>query len=250
MKNIAERIKERPIVSVMILIATAVAGLASFTQSLDSIASVARKWLGRDEVRQQESPGPRSSQTDRVTARTQSSPTTAAGRFDGYEWHFAPDRGIVQLLPEKINLFTHRAEALAWIDKQTFSNFELSAAFELISGDTSLGFGPAFWLHDERTFYHFAVRTAREYRLVRYQNGTEQELIPWTQAREVRPVLTRQNVKIRAIGTRIRMFIEGNEQGGYEVPQRDVGKVGFYAVDGGLSVSVVGFQVSGSESGK
>jgi hypothetical protein len=240
-QSIVDRVKAYPVVSVLFLIGALAAGVASFTQSIDTIAKFAKTYFFHGK---QVEPGPRTSAT--LSGKVPSG-TAFAGNFAGYNWNFLRGRGLVQVLDEKINLSTHRAEALAWIDDKTFADFELSAIFELVSGDTSLGFGPVFWLRDERTFYHFALRTAGDYRLVRYRDGKGQELIPWTYSPKVRRVLTSQAVKIVTVGKRIRMFIEGDAVRDYEVQKGEAGKVGFYAADGGLNVGLLGIHVSGRE---
>src|SRR5574337_1075029 len=250
-QSILDRIKAYPGVSAIITISMLAAGVATFTKSIDTIATFAKKYFFHGK---QVELGPRTSTTSSGQMPLEKTPSgnvpsgpTLAGNFAGHNWNFVRDRGFVQVLEEKINLSTHRAEALAWIDDKTFADFELSAIFELVSGDTSLGFGPVFWLRDESTFYHFAVRTAGDYRLLRYRYGKGQELIPWTHSPNVRRVLTHQAVKIMTVGKRIRMFIEGDAVRDYEVQEGEAGKVGFYAADGGISVELLGIQVSGRE---
>ena len=245
-RRILDRVRAYRVVGVLTLVGAIATGVASFTQSIDTITTFARKYFVGD----------KHAEPERLTSPTSSGNTvppsgfsgkTAGGGFAGYNWNFVRDRGLVQLLAEKINLSTHHAEALAWIADKTFSDFDLSATFYLVSGDTSLVFGPVFWLRDERTFYHFALRTAGDYRLVRYRNGTRQELIPWTPFAKVRSVSKRQTVRIVAIRKRVDMFIEGDAVRDYEAQEDETGKVGFYAVDGGLTVELLQMHVAGRE---
>ncbi len=180
--SVVDRIKAYPGVSILILIATIAAGIASFTQSIDAIATFAKKYLVHGKPVEPES---RTSTTPSRQAPSVPFGKTFGGTFAGYNWDFIRGRGSVQILGEKITLSTHRAEPLAWVADKKFGDLELSAAFELVSGDTSLGFGPLFWLRDEGTFHHLALRTAGDYRLVRYRDGKERELIPWTHSAKV-----------------------------------------------------------------
>jgi hypothetical protein len=167
------------------------------------------------------------------------------GSFGGFEWRFPQRRGLVKILEEKITLFSGPAEALIWIDGHEQRDFRFSCAVELVSGDSSLGFGPVFWLRDERNFFHFAVRTDKNYRLVRYRDGQLEELVSWTPSQKVRQVGTRQNLEVVARGKSIDLFIDGSALGHYELGAEQVqsGHFGVYATEGGLNVAVTQAQL-------
>jgi hypothetical protein len=126
------------------------------------------------------------------------------------------------------------------MDGPELRKFRFSCVMELVSGDTSLGFGPVFWLQDARNFFHFAVRTAGHYRLIRYRDGKLEELVPWTPSPKVRPVQTEQTLAVVAKEDRIDLYVDGSQLRSYQVPaeRSQAGRVGVYAAFGGLTVDV------------
>jgi hypothetical protein len=171
---------------------------------------------------------------------------TGGGAFAGFEWRYLRDRGSVQILPEVLSLMTHNAEALTWIEGPERREFRFSCAVELVSGNRSLGFGPVFWLRDERNFFHFAVRSAGDYRLVRYRDGELVELIPWTPSDKVRGVSIRRTLEVVTKGNRIDLFVDGSALGHYELPGNEMpaGRVGLFAAKGGLTVELTQVQLA------
>jgi hypothetical protein len=221
--------------SILVVVGIVVGALATFTGNLDKLIEFTQKHFRSDK----NSSGSVTTQTQLHTGGDQSS-QVGGGNFAGFEWRYVQGRGLVHILEEKITLFTHRAEALTWIDSPERRDFRFSCAMELVSGDTSLGFGPVFWLQDERNFFHFAVRTAGHYRLLRYRDGKPEELIPWTPSQKVRHVLTRQTLEVVAKENRVDLSIDGATLRSYELPaeQTQAGHVGVFAADGGLTVDV------------
>ena len=220
---------------IVIIVGIVISALATFTSNLDKLVEFARKNL-------RSSKGTPAAGTSGISSPTEHgrSLQLGGGNFAGMEWRYIQERGLVQFLDEKIKLSTHRAEALAWIDRPELRNFRFSCVMELVSGDTSLGFGPVFWLQDARNFFHFAVRTAGHYRLVRYRDGKPEELVPWTPSPKVRPVQTEQTLAVVAKEDRIDLYVDGSQLRSYQVAaeRSQAGRVGVYAAFGGLTVDV------------
>src|SRR3954453_2791934 len=148
----------------VIVIGMVIGALAAFTSNIEKLVLFVRTYLAPAATTK--------------SATSQTSPNgidkslqTGGGRFAGFDWRYIRGRGEVQILEEKLKLFSYRAETLAWIDGPERRDFPFSCAMMLFTGDRSLGFAPVFWLRDERNLFHFAVRTAGDYRLVRYRDG-------------------------------------------------------------------------------
>jgi hypothetical protein len=224
---------------IVLIIAAVIGGIATFAGNVEKLIDSLRKIF---------KPGSTRTESTAVSGTPSVASDNAlrlgGGNFAGVEWRFLQGRGIVQIREEKITLATHRAEALAWIDTPPRHDFRFSCAMELVSGDTSLGFGPVFWLRDERNFFHFAVRTAGQYRLVRYHDGQAEELIPWTPSPKVRGVNTIQTLQVVAKNNLVELFIDDSLVQSYQLPveQSEVGRAGVFAVDGGLTVDITRVQ--------
>ena len=218
----------------LVIIGMVVGALAAFTSNVEKIVGFVRTYLAPGATTT--APTSQSSSPRALDKSLQ----TGGGKFAGFDWRYVRDRGGVQILEEKLKLFSHRAEALAWIDGPERRDFRFACVVELVSGDQSLGFGPVFWLRDERNFFHFAVRTAGDYRLVRYRDGNLDQLITWKPSPKVRPVLTRERLEVIAKQNRIDLLVDGAVVDHYELSGElsQAGRVGVFAADGGLTVEV------------
>lgn len=216
--------KNHQFVSVLLIIGIVVISLGKFTTSLDAIIEVSLKYWPFEEAKK--------------------SNVEMQNSFLDSKWSFVRERGYVKFLREKIALSTHRAESMIWLNDPRIQDFDLTTEFLLVSGDTSLGFGPVFWLSDENNYYHLAIRTSGDYRLIQVVRGEEKELIPWTHFRKIRRKLTKQILRLLIKNRTIKLFIEGTMVDEFVVRNASAGSVGFRAADGGLCVDILKFNLT------
>lgn len=224
--------KNYPLVSVLLIIGIVVISLGKFTTSLDAIIEVSRKYW------------PSENADDTAKRKAKKPNVEMQSSFLDSKWSFVRGRGYVTFLPEKIKLSTHRAESMIWLNDARIQDFDLTTEFLLVSGDTSLGFGPVFWLSDENNYYHLAIRTDGDYRLIQVVGGEEKELIPWTHFPKIRRVLTKQTLRLVTKDGTIKLFIEGTMVDKFIARKGSAGSVGFRAADGGLSVDILKFDLT------
>ena len=245
--------KNYPLVSVLLIIGIVVISLGKFTTSLDAIIEVSRKYWpseNADDTAKRKPKKPNvemksSENADDIAKRKTKKPNVEMkSSFLDSKWSFVRGRGYVKFLPEKIELSTHQAESMIWLNDTRVQDFDFTTEFLLVSGDTSLGFGPVFWLSDEKNYYHLAIRTNGDYRLIQVVDGEKKELIPWTHFPKIRGRGTKQTLRLVTKDGTIKLFIEGTMVDKFIARKGSAGSVGFRAADGGLSVDILKFDLT------
>lgn len=161
------------------------------------------------------------------------------GHFREDQWQWQGD-ALVQFYSAvgKLEIVTHPGSLLMWAKGiEDLEDIVYTVESRLISGDTELGFGPVFWYRDPENYYHFAIRSGGDFRLLRRRQGILDTLVPWTASSEIRKYANKDNqLGVATQGTRILLFINGVPVHSYDVEQKSAGGVGLFVESPGLSL--------------
>jgi hypothetical protein len=160
-----------------------------------------------------------------------------AGALEQGRWRKRAGGGFCRFVAGKLEVATHKGSVLvAAADTAIRQDFTYSIRADVVSGPTELGFGLAFGMQDPDTYFLFAKRTDRDYRLTQRRGGQEHVILPWTGADAITDRRVPQVLQVVSEGPFVSLLVDGRRLQQLRLDRAPAGSVGLFVDAPGLTV--------------
>jgi TIR domain len=174
------------------------------------------------------------------TARPPAEPLVPmAGALTEDRWWKLAGNGGCRLVGGQLELFTHQGSVLAVASNSMIRrDFIYSMRADVVSGPTQLGFGLVFGLDDAGTSYFlFAKRNERDYRLTQQLNIRQKVILPWTRSNLITDRQTPQRLQVVSEGPFITLIVDDKTLQQVRIDREPWGGVGVFVESPGLAIN-------------